>query len=395
MLGKPTQKKQRQHVKFEGPDGQEDMPYLLTPGPLTTSRTVKLSMLADWGSRDVEFRQLVAGIRKQLLQVAGAGDAYECVLMQGSGTFSVEAALSSFCPTGRKIKTLVVINGAYGHRAAKILTHLKRPHMVLEFDEETPVSASKVEKTLKANEDIEVVFVVHCETTTGVMNPLEEICKICKDHGKTVYVDAMSSFGAINIDMETSGIDILVSSANKCIEGVPGFGYVLCRRDLLEASAGKSHSMSLDLYEQWQTMEKTAQFRFTPPTHALVAFDQALREHREEGGTAARGKRYQKNCDTLLSGMREMGFETLLDDDVSGPIIQTFLSPADSKFDFDTFYEALRSQGFAIYPGKLTKRNSFRIGTIGKLDANVFPRLLNAIAGVLKDMGVTNNSPQN
>jgi len=388
-----------QNVSFEGPEGQQDMPFLLTPGPLTTSPSVKLAMLADWGSRDIEFRQLVADIRHKLLHIAGVGkydtdEAYECVLMQGSGTFSVEAALASFCPTGRKNKTLVIINGAYGHRAAKILDHLKRPHMTLEFDEETPVDVGKVEAVLNANQDIELVFVVHCETTTGVMNPLKEICQTCKSHGKTVYVDAMSSFGAIPANMAEFGIDILVSSANKCIEGVPGFGYVLCRRDLLEATQGKSHSISLDLYDQWQAMEKTAQFRFTPPTHALVAFSQALAEHEEEGGTRARGRRYQKNCDTLLKGMRKQGFETLLDDDVSGPIIQTFLSPADPKFDFDTFYEALRSHGFAIYPGKLTKRDSFRIGTIGKLDAQVFDRLLKAIKVVLADMGVTSNSPQ-
>ncbi len=395
MFGKTAPKTPQQYASFDGPSGQEDMPFLLTPGPLTTSATVKLAMLADWGSRDIEFRQLVANIRKRLLQIAGAGDEYECVLMQGSGTFAVEAALGSFCPTGRKKKTLVVINGAYGHRAAKILGHLKRPYLTLEFDEEIPVNAAKVGTALKENEDIEVVFIVHCETTTGVMNPLEEICKVCKENGKTVYVDAMSSFGALPVDMEKSGIDILVSSANKCIEGVPGFGYVLCRRELLEASEGKSHSVSLDLYDQWQAMEKTAQFRFTPPTHALVAFNQALAEHEDEGGTKARGKRYQRNCDTLLKGMRKLGFETLLDDDVSGPIIQTFLSPADARFNFDVFYESLRAHGFAIYPGKLTKRDSFRIGTIGKLDVNVFERLLKAINLVLSEMGVTSNSPQN
>ncbi len=395
MLGNATQKNQQHHVRFDGPDGQEDMPFLLTPGPLTTSPTVKLAMLADWGSRDVEFRQLVANIRQKLLQLAGAGRSYECVLVQGSGTFAVEAALGSFCPDGRKAKTLVLINGAYGHRAAKILEHLKRPYQTLEFDEETPIDVTKLETTLQENKDIELVFVVHCETTTGVMNPLEDICKVCKDHGKTIYVDAMSSFGAVAVDMEKSGIDILVSSANKCIEGVPGFGYVLCRRDLLEASKGRSHSVSLDLYDQWQAMEKTAQFRFTPPTHALVAFNQALAEHEAEGGTEARGRRYQNNCDTLLKGMRALGFETLLGDDVRGTIIQTFLSPADKKFNFDVFYETLRARGFAIYPGKLTKRDSFRIGTIGKLDAEVFDRLLQAISTVLKEMGVTNNSPQN
>jgi len=394
MLRKTKLNKQPQNTTFEGPDGQEDMPYLLTPGPLTTSRSVKLAMLADWGSRDIEFRQLVADIRRKLLEIAGAGEAYECVLMQGAGTFAVEAALGCFCPTGRKYKTLVIINGAYGHRAAKILGHLKRPFLTLEFDEEKPVSAAKVKSVLKANEDIKTVFVVHCETTTGVINPLEDICAVCKAFDKTVYVDAMSSFGALAINMEELGIDILVSSANKCIEGVPGFGYVLCNRELLEASKGKSHSVSLDLYEQWLAMEKTAQFRFTPPTHALVAFRQALREHEEEGGTVSRGKRYQRNCDALLKGMRKLGFETLLNDDVSGPIIQTFLAPNDAKFDFDVFYDALRTHGFAIYPGKLTRRESFRIGTIGKLDAKVFDRLLKVIKLVLKDMGITNMIPQ-
>jgi 2-aminoethylphosphonate-pyruvate transaminase len=387
-------KKKSASVSFNGPEGQEDMPYLLTPGPLTTSRSVKLSMLADWGSRDIEFRQLVAGIRSQLAAMAGAGSGYECVLMQGSGTFAIEAALGAFCPTGRKRKTLVIINGAYGHRAAKILNHLKRPVIALEFDEETPVDPARVEEALKADENIEMVFVVHCETTTGVMNPLKQICQMCKAHGKKVYVDAMSSFGAIDINMKDFGIDILVSSANKCIEGVPGFGYVLCPTEMLEASQGKSHSVSLDLYDQWQAMEKTAQFRFTPPTHALVAFDQALREHAQEGGVRARGKRYQKNCDNLLKAMRKTGFETLLADDVSGPIIQTFLSPADSHFEFNKFYDGLRKHGFAIYPGKLTKRDSFRIGTIGKLDEDVFPRLIKAIEIVLKEMGVTSASPR-
>ena len=378
--------------QFNGPQGQEDMPYLLTPGPLTTSSTVKQAMLADWGSRDIEFRQLVKSIRTQLLDIAGAGEAFECVLMQGSGTFAIEAALGAFCPKNDK-KTLVVINGAYGQRAVKILQHLGRPVIALEFDEETPIETAKIKATLEADSDIEVVFIVHCETTTGVMNPLKEVCQMCKAQGKTVFVDAMSSFGAIALDMEEYDIDIMVSSANKCIEGVPGFGYALCNRELLEASKGMSHSVSLDLYDQWIAMEKTEQFRFTPPTHALVAFHQALSEHAKEGGVAARGARYQKNCDTLLTAMRKMGFETLLDDAVAGPIIQTFLSPAHANFDFDVFYDGLRSHGFAIYPGKLTKRDSFRIGTIGKLDSTVFTQLMVAIETILKEMGVDSPLP--
>ena len=374
---------------FNGPEGQQDMPYLLTPGPLTTSRGVKLAMLADWGSRDIEFRAIIDEIRTRLLQMARANDDYECVLMQGAGTFSIEAALSAFCPSGRKRKTLVVANGAYGARAAKILERLRRPHLVLTSDEETTPDPARVREVLASDADIEAVFVVHCETTTGIINPYREIASAARDNDAICILDAMSSFGAIEIGMPADNVDVLVSSANKCIEGVPGFGYVLCRRDLLEASKGKSHSLSLDLYDQWQAMEKNGQFRFTPPTHLLAAFHQALIEHENQGGVAARGARYERNREVLLKGMRAMGFETLLPDDKSGPVIQTFLSPDDPNFEFEKFYEALRARGFAIYPGKLTKRDSFRIGTIGDLDEEVFHRFLKVLKSVLKEMNVT------
>ena len=379
---------------FEGPEGQEDMPYLLTPGPLTTSRGVKLAMLADWGSRDIEFRNVIADIRRDLLQIANAGEAYECVLMQGSGTFAIEAALASLTPRGRNPKTLIVMNGAYGQRAAKILDRIGgRAYETINMGDSMAPTALDVTRVLSQNPKIEFVFVVHCETTSGIINPIEDIVAVCKEMGKTVMVDAMSSFGAVPLDMDATGMDIMVSSSNKCIEGVPGFSYVLVKRTLLEASAGKSHSVVLDLHDQWQSMQANGQFRFTPPTHALVAFHEALREFRAEGGLGARQRRYQTNKDVLVAGMRRMGFETLLSDEVSGPIIQTFLTPDDANFKFDRFYEALRLRGFAIYPGKLTACPSFRIGTIGKLDQNIMRAVLAAIRDVLKEMGVKNLKP--
>lgn len=379
---------------FKGPEGQEDMPYLLTPGPLTTSRGVKLAMLADWGSRDVEFRSVIADIRRDLLDIAGAGEDYECVLLQGSGTFAIEAALGSFAPRARTPKSLIVMNGAYGLRAAKILDQIgARTYETINKGDSAAPSADEVRHALEVNPKIGFVFVVHCETTSGIINPIDDIVAVCKEMGKVVMVDAMSSFGAVPLDMGATGMDIMVSSSNKCIEGVPGFSYVLVRRDLLEQSAGYSHSAVLDLYDQWQVMEANGQFRFTPPTHALVAFHQALKEFKAEGGVAERGRRYQNNKSVLVDGMRAMGFETLLGDNQSGPIIQTFLTPDDDRFDFDRFYEALRAHGFAIYPGKLTKRPSFRIGTIGKLDAGVMRGVLQAIRDVLKEMNVTNLKP--
>ena len=377
--------------RYNGPPGQEDMPYLLTPGPLTTSQGVKAAMLADWGSRDVEFRKVVADIRNGLLAMAGADETYECVIMQGSGTFAIEAALGAFCPSG-EAKTLVVANGAYGDRAAKILEKIGRPVVKIDKGDSAAPTPEEVGAALDADPAITHVWVIHCETTSGIVNPVTDIASVVRGRGRRFMVDAMSSFGALPLDMR-DGLDVMVSSSNKCIEGVPGFSYVLVKRHMLEMSKGRSHSVVLDLYEQWKGLEANGQFRFTPPTHALVAFHQAMKEHAAEGGVEARGNRYARNADLLVKGMRDIGFSTLLNDNEAGPIIQTFLTPRDPNFDFEHFYESLRMRGFAIYPGKLTKRPSFRIGTIGKVDETVMNGVLAAIRAVLDEMNVTDLSP--
>ena len=379
-------------TSFHGPDGQEDMPYLLTPGPLTTSRSVKMALMADWGSRDVEFRQVVREIREELLRLAGCDNSYECVLMQGSGTFAIEAALGSLTPAKRK-KTLILANGAYGERAAQIMEKLGRNHVKISKSDTTQLSPSHITKTLEEELNISHVWVIHCETTSGIVNPLSDLAKEVKDRDCVFMVDAMSSFGALDIDMKRDDIDVLVSSSNKCIEGIPGFSYVIVKKTLLVASEGNSHSVVLDLFEQWKGLEANGQFRFTPPTHALVAFRQALRELESEGGVAARGVRYQRNANVLVKGLAKLGIEPLLEGNAAGPIIQTFLTPRDENFKFEVFYDALRAKGFAIYPGKLTKRDSFRIGTIGRLDEAVMERVVQAIAEVLKDMKVRDCAP--
>ena len=348
-------------------------------------------MLADWGSRDIEFRRLVGEIRKGLLVLANADESYECVIVQGSGTFAIEASLGAFCPKAEG-KTLVVANGAYGDRAAAILTRLGRPVTKLDKGDSAAPTPQEVARALEADPAISHVWVIHCETTSGIVNPIAAIAREVKARGKVFMVDAMSSFGALPLDMK-DGLDVMVSSSNKCIEGVPGFSYVLVKRDMLVASKGMSHSVVLDLYEQWTGLEANGQFRFTPPTHALVAFHQAMKEHADEGGVEARGNRYRRNAELLIRGMRAMGFSTLLSDGEAGPIIQTFLTPRDPNFDFEQFYEELRIRGFAIYPGKLTKRPSFRIGTIGKVDEKVMTGVLTAIREVLADMNVTDLGP--
>jgi 2-aminoethylphosphonate-pyruvate transaminase len=380
-------------ASFNGPQGQEDMPYLLTPGPLTTSRSVKQTLLADWGSRDVEFRQIVKDIREQLLELAGCDHTYECVLMQGSGTFAIEAALGSFAPSKRK-KTLVVANGAYGERAAAILDKIGRHNQLISLNDTTQLATHHFVSELEEDRNISHVWLIHCETTSGIVNPLADLAKAVKSRGRIFMVDAMSSFGAIDLNMVRDDIDVMVSSSNKCIEGIPGFSYVLVKKELLLAAEGQSHSVVLDLFEQWKGLQTNGQFRFTPPTHALVAFQQALRELKDEGGIPARGRRYARNANILVKGLEAIGIKPLLNSNEAGPIIQTFLNPRDPNFHFEKFYEALRQKGFAIYPGKLTKRDSFRIGNIGHLNEDVMDRVVVAIKEVLHDMNVRDTSPK-
>ena len=366
-------------------------PYLLTPGPLTTSLRTKQAMLRDWGSWDQDFNEITAEIRRRLTTMAHGGDAYDCVPMQGSGTFSVEAALSSFIP--RDGKALVLMNGAYGQRAAKTLDYISRDYASLDKGDYLPPLPDEVDKILTDDPQITDVVLVHCETSSGILNPLKDISDIVQRHGKRLLVDAMSSFGAVPLDVADVPFEVMVSSANKCIEGVPGFGFIIAKKTALEAAEGRSHSLSLDVHDQWAYMNKTGQWRFTPPTHTVVAFHEALLQHEEEGGVAGRLARYSRNRDVLVAGMRDLGFETLLEDQWLSPIITTFLSPADPRFNFKRFYDEIKSRGFIIYPGKLTEVESFRVGCIGLLDETVMRGVIDAIADSLGAMGVKSPKP--
>jgi 2-aminoethylphosphonate-pyruvate transaminase len=377
---------------FRGPDGQEDMPWLLTPGPLTTSRTVKLAAHADWGSRTEEFAAVVKDIRARLLRLAMCDESYECVLMQGPGSFAMEAVLGALAPAKRK-KTLVVANGVYGLRAAAMLERMGRPMVLMDKGDTRTPTPAEVAAALDGDKAITHVWVTHCETTSGLINPIEEIAHETKTRGRVIMVDAMSSFGALQIDMTRNSIDALVSASGKCLEGLPGLGFVLIKRDELVASEGESHSLALDLFAQWQGFEQTGQFRFTPPTHTTIALREALRELDEEGGLSARLHRYTRHAEIILQGLTQMGFVPLQTSGVKSPIIQTFLSPTDANFKFDAFSNGLRQRGFSIYPGALTKRASFRIGTIGKLDDRVMRDVVTAVAEVLKDMDVKSMAP--
>ena len=360
---------------------------LFTPGPLTTSRSVKQAMLQDVGSRDAAFIACVRRVRDGILAVAGVSkdQGYEAVLMQGSGTFGLESVVASTLP--RDGKLLVVVNGAYGRRIAEIARILGVETDVLACPEDTAPSAIDVDRRLNEDRKVTHVAVVHCETTTGIINPVEEIGKVVEKHRRTYFVDSMSAFGAVPIDLPACGVDYLVSSANKCVEGVPGFSFVICRRETLLSIEGWARSLSLDLLGQWKGLEANGQFRFTPPTHAILAFEQALRELEEEGGVAGRAQRYRRLRDSLVEGMRRMGFEEYLPPERQSHILTSFLYPEHPRFDFEDFYRRLGDKGYVIYPGKVSNARCFRIGTIGRIFESDVRALLAGIRETLDDMG--------
>ena len=361
---------------------------LLTPGPLTTSMTTKEAMLHDWGSRDKKFIDLNSSIRDSLVKLIDGEDNYQCVPMQGSGTFAVESMVSSL--TSKDSKILILINGAYGQRMKKMCAYLNRDFIEYEVAEHEVHELIKIEELID-NNDLTHVFTVYCETTSGILNPIEDIAKLVESKKLSLFIDAMSAFGALPLSAKNVSFDAVAASSNKCLEGVPGVGFILVKNNVIQNAKGNSHSLSLDLYDQWQAMEKNKQWRFTPPTHVLAAFNQAIKEHEKEGGVQGRYNRYKNNCNIICNGMKELGFEQLLPENLQAPIIITFKQPNDSNFNFDKFYNALSDKNFLIYPGKLTVAETFRIGCIGDLNENDMKETLSAVKEVIQELDLKIN----
>jgi 2-aminoethylphosphonate-pyruvate transaminase len=361
-------------------------PTLLTPGPLVTSPATKAAMLFDWGSWDGAFNALTASVCRDLVALAHAESEHVCVPLQGSGTFAVEAALGTLVP--RDGKVLVPDNGGYCKRMVRILGCLGRETVVLPHAEQAPADPARIDAALAADPSITHVAQVHCETGTGILNPLPEIAAVVARHGRRLIIDAMSSYAAIPIDARTLAFDALIAASGKCLEGVPGMGFVIARRTALERAAGNSPSLVLDLTDQWQYLQKTGQWRFTPPTHVVAALRAAIDQYLAEGGLPARRARYTENCAVLVAGMRALGFTTFLPDALQAPIIVTFHSPPDPNFSFAEFYRRVRERGFILYPGKLTEVDTFRVGCIGAIVPDTLRAAVAAIAAVLGEMEV-------
>jgi len=361
-------------------------PILLTPGPLTTSKRTKEAMLRDWGSRDAAFIEITKNIRNKLVALIHGGDDYTCVPIQGSGTFAIESMIGGL--TNEKSKILLLINGAYGHRMKKICDYLKREYIIYETDEDKPPDVNTVEEKIKNYQNITHILAVHCETTSGILNPIEKISRHAKQKNIKIYIDAMSSFGSLPIDLRNYPYDAIAASSNKCLEGVPGVGFVIVKKNILNESNNNSHSLSLDLYDQWKAIESNGQWRFTPPTHILAALHEALLQLEEEGGIKKRFQRYSNNCKIIIEGMARLGFKNFLPNNLQAPIIITFFKPQSKNYNFDRFYQLLAEKNYLIYPGKITNAETFRIGCIGSLNKKEVEGALEAIKEVVKEMNI-------
>ena len=363
-------------------------PILLTPGPLTTSTATKLAMVRDWGSRDTGFIQLNRRVREMLLDVVKARDTHVCVPLQGSGTFAVEAMLGTLVPKNGHV--LVPVNGAYCKRIQRILAILGRRVTAIDYEEREPVRAADIDAALKKDSSITHVALVHCETSTGALNPMADVAGVVARHKKSLLVDAMSSFAAVPIE---GAFDALVAASGKCLEGPPGMGFALIRKIALENCAGNAHSLVLDLHDQWVNMEKTSQWRFTPPTVIVAALHAALEQFVAEGGVAARGARYRRNCEVLIDGMTRLGFKLFLDARHQAPVIVTFHAPSDPNYDFQGFYDRVREKGFVLYPGKLTQIDTLRVGCIGAIDEHAIRAAVHAIADTVAEQNIRLHEP--
>ena len=355
---------------------------LLTPGPLTTSSGVKAEMLVDRCTWDDDYKQMTQKIRAQLLAIATADPLeYTAVLMQGSGSFGVESVLTTAIKS--EDTCLFLTNGAYGERMLTMAKYIGLQHIVHRVRHDQTPKVEDVRSILEQHKEITHVALVHCETTTGILNPLEAIANLCKEYGKSLIVDAMSSFGGVHINLQQLSIDYLISSANKCIQGVPGFSFVLAKLEKLAACQGTARSLSLDLYEQWKEMDKDGKWRYTSPTHVIAAFSKALDELSEEGGVCARNRRYRQNNALLRRKLAETGIAPYIANDFQSPIITTFLFP-NANFDFSDFYHYVKARGFVLYPGKLTDVDTFRIGNIGEIYEADIVQLCEIIADYMR-----------
>lgn len=364
--------------------------YLLTPGPVTVPQSIKEGMMADRSANSAPVIEMVRRIRSYLLEICSGTENFECVPLQGSATYAVEAVFQSLVPKGSRI--LVIENGAYGTRMARLAEVAGFDVKKLSFGLQPMPTAADVAAALDADPGIDYVSLCHVETSTGALNPIEEIAAVARARGKKVIIDAVASFGGIPIDVEALDLEALIISPNKCFESVPGIGIVIARRTTLEEAEGRSVSLCLDLHDQWAFLQEHGFFRWTPPTHVLGAFAEAVRLHEVEGGVPSRNARYREHWSRLVDALRQRGFTTMLPDKYNAPIVTSFNVISHPNFTFDGLFNALDKRGVIIFPGNFPAVGTFRIGVMGDLQKPDIDYIIQCIDDALEEMDVSLNS---
>ncbi|MEM9472154.1 MAG: aminotransferase class V-fold PLP-dependent enzyme [Pseudomonadota bacterium] len=381
---------------FNGPEGQEDMPWLLTMGPVTTSRDVKLAMLADWGMRDTEFVSLALEVTEQLLDLVDGTSEYDCIPLHLSGDTVLESVLGALAPTGRKRKTLIAAHGPHADQATRVLTHIKRPVENIAGSALKPVTTNRLAKLLDADPDIHTVYLAEVDASTGLANPVAKLAAIAHEAGRKVIVDARASIGAMPLSLADGTMDAVVGVPWACIESVPGFSFVMVRRSLLGDKLFQSPSASLDLVELWHSIHRTGWFPGTPPAHAIVGCGVALRRLYLEGGPDMRRKRYQDHHAKLLAGMAQLGFSpALAPGTATCGYLTLFKAPADRRYVPTEFIQRLRQLGFVIMDGDGCPgpEGSFRVASAGAMDDSVADQFVRAVEKVMRDLGMRSGAP--
>lgn len=366
---------------------------LLNPGPATTTDTVKMAMVVpDICPRELEFGELTLAVRDDLIKIAHGEKNHTCILLTSSGTGGVEACLTSVVPMNKKV--LIINNGAYGERMQSICDAYGIGHIDANFEWGKPIDIKAIEKLIKENADqLSHLAFIHHETTVGILNPLYELCSLSHLHGLENIVDAMSSFAGIDIDLERDKVDYLVSSSNKCIQGMAGISFVFARMESLKKTTGIKRNFYFNLWANYEYLNKNKQFLFTPPVQTLYALRKAITEYFKEG-EKNRIKRYASMYEILKKRLQKLGFEFLVDEKHHSKLLTAILEPSAPHYSFNEMHDYLFERGFTIYPGKVGKINTFRLANIGEIYPEDIENFLVVFEDFLRTRKIL-NIPQN
>lgn len=361
---------------------------LLNPGPATTTDTVKYAQIVpDICPREKEFVDLMRKMREDLVRIVHGEEEYTAVLFCGSGTLGMDVCLNSLLPWNKKI--LIINNGAYSTRAKEICDYYQLPYINLEFPVDELPSLNEIERVLRGNSDIGVVYATHNETGTGILNPVREIGALAHKYHAIFIVDTTSTYAMRPIHVKEENIDFCMASAQKGLMAMTGVSFVIGKRALIERSAEyPRRSYYCNLYMQYEYFEKHGEMHFTPPVQTIYAMKQALAEYFEEG-EQEKWERHTRVCEAIHGGVAHFGFREVIRKEWQSGLVVTVRYPDDENWDFDRIHDYCYERGFTIYPGKINSVDTFRLCALGAIDEKDIFAFMEVLENGLKELRVT------